>query len=119
MSFNINVQALDSQGNVSDADKARMAAELVDHLPALIDMLGVHVFHAIIRQIWDIVPRAPGGAIMIEKNTAKDGAFLYIGSHSFDVVAALRRELGMEGLADKELPAATAKVRARREREAN
>jgi hypothetical protein len=118
MSTDVNVQAIDSQGG-SPENNARLLRELEENLPALVHMIGVPIFHAICRQICDVVSKAPGGAIMVEKNTAKDGAFLYIGSHSFDVVAAIRKENGVEGLADKELPAATARVHAKRNKENN
>lgn len=114
MSKNVRIEAVDPLESDPQED-AKLMAELEANLPAVIGMIGVKTFHALCKHIYAIAMlTGEANPIMIERNIAKDGAFLYVGTHSFDVVAAIRKEAGVQGTSDAALPAAIAEVTARR-----
>lgn len=105
----------------SDADRARLVAELEHNLPLLIEAVGAGTFVMFCKQLVDIANRVKAGeGFMVEKNTHRDGAFLYIGTHTFDVVAELRKKAGLTpALVLKAKDDAIADVRARRAKDNN
>jgi hypothetical protein len=95
-------------------ERDRLTAELERNLPGLIGAIGVRAFHAICRQLADVVNRTPRGQpVIIEKNTA-DGAYLFVASHTFEQVAAVRQVMGAAALSEADIATVAKEVKERR-----